>query len=245
MLGITIWATKKGGYGPLISQGSSYTTFSRPWAWFYSITSTLGAISAGLINQADFTRFTKKQGRQIPGLALCLYLPGVAVPLMGLLTASATVNIWGVAYWNPVEILLQWMIDDYSSKARAAAFFCGFGFVCSQLALNTVGNGFAAGMDMAGLFPKYINIRRVSFDFPMNEYKAEPLLTAELGILDMCRTFMGLSSMAILQHVIGLYCRHGFVLGLSGTTHWHHDHRLLLTSQAGEFQQIILVRELS
>lgn len=52
------------------------------------------------------------------------------------------------------------MVDDYSSANRAASFFCALAFVISQLAENIVGNGFAAGMDLAGMFPKYITLRR-------------------------------------------------------------------------------------
>jgi NCS1 family nucleobase:cation symporter-1 len=52
------------------------------------------------------------------------------------------------------------MIDDYSAKARAGAFFCSFGFVFGQIAENILGNGYAAGMDLAGLFPTWISIKR-------------------------------------------------------------------------------------
>jgi len=52
------------------------------------------------------------------------------------------------------------VLDDYSSANRASAFFCALAFVISQLAENIVGNGFAAGMDLAGMFPKYITLRR-------------------------------------------------------------------------------------
>lgn len=70
-------------------------------------------------------------------------------------------NIYdGEAYWNPLTLVIQWMLDDYSATSRAAAFFCSLGFIISQLAENILGNGFAAGMDLAGLFPKYINMRR-------------------------------------------------------------------------------------
>lgn len=57
----------------------------------------------------------------------------------------------------------KWLDTDYNAKSRAAAFFAGCGLVTSQLAINTIDNAFSAGMDIAGLFPNYINIRRGAY----------------------------------------------------------------------------------
>lgn len=57
----------------------------------------------------------------------------------------------------------KWLDTDYTAKSRAAAFFAGIGLVVCQLAINTIDNAFSTGMDMAGLFPSYINIRRGAY----------------------------------------------------------------------------------
>lgn len=162
MIGITIRTCKEaGGVGPLIHKGTNYSTLSPAWAWFYAITSTVGGISSGILNQSDYTRFAKKQGHQVPGTIFGLFLVGTLVPILSILTASASVEIYGEEpFWNPLTLVIQWMLDDYSPGNRAGAFFCSLAFVISQLAENILGNGFAAGMDLAGLFPKYINMRR-------------------------------------------------------------------------------------
>lgn len=59
--------------------------------------------------------------------------------------------------------MLKWLADDYTPGARAAVFFAGVGLVVCQLAINTMDNAFSAGMDMAGLIPKYLNIRRGAY----------------------------------------------------------------------------------
>ena len=64
---------------------------------------------------------------------------------------------------NPPDIVQRWLDTDYNAKSRAAAFFAGCGLVTSQLAINTIDNAFSAGMDIAGLFPSYINIRRGAY----------------------------------------------------------------------------------
>jgi NCS1 family nucleobase:cation symporter-1 len=162
MVGICIrTCLKAGGVGPLIHQGTQYSTLSPAWAWFYAITSSVGSISSGILNQSDYTRFAVKQGRQVYGTIFGLFFVGTLVPILSILTASASVEIYGAEpYWNPLTLIIQWLLDDYSSANRAAAFFCSLAFVISQLAENILGNGFAAGMDLAGLFPKYINMRR-------------------------------------------------------------------------------------
>jgi NCS1 family nucleobase:cation symporter-1 len=60
-------------------------------------------------------------------------------------------------------ILSRWLDDHYTPGCRAAVFFSGCGLVVCQLAINTIDNAFSAGMDMAALLPKYINIRRGAY----------------------------------------------------------------------------------
>lgn len=64
---------------------------------------------------------------------------------------------------NPPNLVQRWLDTDYNAKSRAAAFFAGCGLVICQLAINTIDNAFSAGMDMAGLCPSFINIRRGAY----------------------------------------------------------------------------------
>ena len=50
-----------------------------------------------------------------------------------------------------------------SPGARCGTFFAGLGFLASAFGLCIVTNSIAAGMDIAALCPKYINIRRGSY----------------------------------------------------------------------------------
>lgn len=166
MLGITIWSCKTaGGTGPLFQSGARQynPTLTTGWAWVYGIIASMGGIAAGIVNQSDFTRFARKQGVQVPGMAISTLCFGMVVPIFAMMSASASLEIWPALeapMWNPLTIIFQWMLDDYSPGARAAAFFCSFGFVFGQVAENVLGNGYAAGMDLAGLFPTWITIKR-------------------------------------------------------------------------------------
>ena len=57
----------------------------------------------------------------------------------------------------------KWLDEEYTSGSRAAAFFAGCGLLLCQLAINVLDNAYSTGMDMAGLFSSYINIRRGAF----------------------------------------------------------------------------------
>lgn len=152
------------GAGPLLSKPATVQSGSQlAWAIMGGIQTVIGSIAVGLTNQPDYSRFAKSPGDQIFGQYFSITLFGVIMPFFGCLTTSATIKLYGEAIWNPPNIALRWLEDNYSSGARAGAFFCGLGFVVCQLAINTVDNAFSFGMDTAALFPKYINIRRGAY----------------------------------------------------------------------------------
>ncbi|KAK6202508.1 thiamine metabolism [Scheffersomyces amazonensis] len=178
MLGTFIWSiSHNGGVGPLFSAKSTFSSRSdHAWAWIYGITSWYGSLSAGVTNQCDFTRFSRTKWISIAPTVVGVVALGTIVPLFGIFSASATTELYGEAIWMPNKIAEQWLIDDYSPKSRAGAFFAGICFLASQLALNLIGNGMAGGMDMAGLFPKYINIRRGAIITSLLSWVIQPWL---------------------------------------------------------------------
>ncbi|THU83035.1 hypothetical protein K435DRAFT_823060 [Dendrothele bispora CBS 962.96] len=83
---------------------------------------------------------------------------------VGIIVTSCADQIVGEVIWQPFELLAR--IQDFygnSPKARAGVFFAGLGCVCAQLGISIVLNSVSAGMDMAGLQPKYLNIRRGAY----------------------------------------------------------------------------------
>lgn len=88
---------------------------------------------------------------------------GLFFPLFGCLTSSATQKNYGEAIWNPPLVVQAWLDTDYNAKSRAGAFFAGVGLVTCQIAINSVDNAYSTGMDLAGLLPRWINIRRGAY----------------------------------------------------------------------------------
>ncbi|QLG71973.1 hypothetical protein HG535_0C03260 [Zygotorulaspora mrakii] len=151
---------KNHGAGPIYSQPVTLSKGYTGWMWLYSMTIWYGALSPDCTNQSDFSRFASSKKKMYIGIISSVMLTGTVVPLMGLLCASATQQLYGTELWLPTDICLQWMADNYSPGARAASFFCGLAFMSSQMTFNVIANGFAGGMDLAGVAPRYINIRR-------------------------------------------------------------------------------------
>jgi NCS1 family nucleobase:cation symporter-1 len=160
---IYVLSAARGG-GPLLSAPAAAQSGSQlGWAVIQGVTSVIGGIAVGLTNQSDYSRFARRPGDQVFGQWFSILTLGTILPLFGCLTSSASVQLYGEAYWNPPDLVLHWLDDNYTAKSRAAAFFAGCGLVVCQLAINTIDNAFSAGMDLAGLFPKYFNIRRGAY----------------------------------------------------------------------------------
>ncbi|KZL78670.1 NCS1 nucleoside transporter [Colletotrichum tofieldiae] len=165
LVSIMIWALATAGEpGSLVRQGSkSMSSSELGWQIVHGITTVIGSIAVGLTNQPDYCRFARKPGDQIFGQWFSIIFFGAIFPTFGCLAASATGVIYGEPIWNPPLIVQAWLDTDYNAKSRAGAFFAGLGLLCIQLSINTVDNAFAAGMDLAGLFSRYINIRRGAY----------------------------------------------------------------------------------
>lgn len=174
MIGLLAWSVPKaGGGGPLFTVQNSSSTATGTggsaisYAMMLGITSILSSWGSGTIGQSDWVRYSHR--RHYPLLSQLVAAPIMITccALVGVVVTSASSKVLGLGQedliWNP--ILLMGAVQDYydnSPGARAAAFFAGLGCTCAQLSINVLLNSVSTGMDMAGLWPKYINIKRGS-----------------------------------------------------------------------------------
>lgn len=166
MIGMLIYAMKENhGPGSLLTQSSNLQGSGElAWAVVQGIFSILGTYGGGISGQSDWTRYAKKKSSatwaQIIGAPTAVTFAGT----LGALITSASNDLFGAPIWNPVQFLRNVLIhEDYSSRARVGVFFAALGFVGQQLSINLLLNGVSAGMEMSGLCPKYLNIRRCTF----------------------------------------------------------------------------------
>jgi NCS1 family nucleobase:cation symporter-1 len=163
-----------GGPGALWSAPATVTNSDAAWAWFQVITIFYGGLSPNCTNMSDYSRFSnsyKKIG-WATGLSTAIF--GTMITIMGMVTASNTLENYGTSMWLPTDVCLKWLEENYSSGRRAAVFFCGLAFASSQLTFNVTANGFAGGMDLAGIFPKYINIFRGALITALISWACQP-----------------------------------------------------------------------
>lgn len=162
MMGMVIYLTHlAGGVGDLfVSAKSTATGSDKAWAWVYMISYWFGSVSPGSVNQSDYSRFGSSLTAIYLGTILALLIPTTLVPVFGVIGASTTEKLYGTQLWNPMDIYEFWLKKDYTAGGRAGSFFCGVSFMMAQIAYTISNSGFAAGMDLAGILPKYINIRR-------------------------------------------------------------------------------------
>ena len=163
LIGLLAWAVSTaGGGGPLFHTHN--TADSTPFSMMLGITSILSSWGGGTIGQSDWVRYSKR--RHYPLLSQMIAAPVMitSCALIGVVVTSASSQILGTLIWSPIQ-LLGAIQDHYdsSSGVRAAVFFAGFGCTCAQLSINVLLNSVSCGMDMAGLAPKYLNIRRGAY----------------------------------------------------------------------------------
>ncbi|KAF2855491.1 NCS1 nucleoside transporter family protein-like protein [Plenodomus tracheiphilus IPT5] len=165
MLAWMIWALAVAeGVGPLWSSAQTVpasSPFGTSWLIMAGINQSIGGLAAGITNGSDFSRYARARRHYVIGTIGSCVITGILVSLVGLVTAAAAQKIYGEVYWNPPDLLMRMMDNgNGSSKARAGVFFLAAGFAFTAMFENICGNAVAGGIDLAGLWPRYIDIRR-------------------------------------------------------------------------------------
>jgi NCS1 family nucleobase:cation symporter-1 len=182
MISMMIWALSVAkGVGPIFYKGEDVPSTSRfgiSWLMMAGLNQAIGQKAAGMANESDFSRYANSRRAFVLGTCSVQWLVGIFVSLGGLVTTAACQVIYGKIFWNPPDLMLVMMdsksdipsmwskytdiIPDGngSSAARAGVFFLSLAFTFAILFQNVCGNAVAGGIDLAGIFPRYIDIRR-------------------------------------------------------------------------------------
>lgn len=200
MIVLLIWSLATmgpGGFGatisnPGVSDSSSSTT---AWLMLYGIISTVGSISAGILNQNDMARFARKPCDAITGQAISFPFYGSISSIIGILVTAATQDRFGAALWSLPDIFTT-LIAQGGARERAAGFFAGIALVTSQVGVNVPGNALSGGCDLAATFPKHLNIRRGAYltallSISVNPWKLVSTSTTFLAVLSSYSVFLG------------------------------------------------------
>ncbi|OAL64937.1 hypothetical protein A7C99_3416 [Trichophyton rubrum] len=162
-IGILAWAVRNaGGPGSMFHQPA--TTDSVGWGVMFGITAILGAWGASTLSQSDWTRYANRPLAPTLSQLIAAPITITITAMIGIIVTSAANDILGEIIWSPIQLLAA-IQEHYTSspRSRAGVFFASIGTVSTQLAISLVLNSVSAGTDLAGLQPKYINIRRGSY----------------------------------------------------------------------------------
>ena len=153
-LGLLVFmVAQAGGLGPIVEESGTLGWGSGFWAIFpASLMGMIAFWSTLSLNMPDFTRFGRSQREQAIGQTLGLPTTMTLFPLIGVLTTSATVLVYGSAIWDPVEL---------ATRLDSPILVIGMAFVfaVATLSTNIAANVVSPSYDFSNVWPSKISFR--------------------------------------------------------------------------------------
>lgn len=141
LLGIMAWAVHaNGGPGNIVGPAIEVPASKVGFLMVQGITSVAGTYTGGSDRVSDWTRYGKH--RHSPTLAQLTALPLTVtlVAFIGIITTSATSQMFGTVQWNPLIMLQLVQAQSYTAACRAGTFFAGLGLLCVTVFVNYTQN---------------------------------------------------------------------------------------------------------
>ncbi|KAI1496218.1 permease for cytosine/purines, uracil, thiamine, allantoin-domain-containing protein [Biscogniauxia marginata] len=175
LLGIMGWAVHaNGGAGNLVSPAISVPPSQVGFLMVQGITSIAGTYTGSSDRVSDWTRYARSRHAPTAAQLTALPLTVTLVALIGIITTSATAQMFREVQWNPV-VMLQFVQQSYYTTAcRAGTFFAGLGLLSVTVFINYTQNCVSSGMDVAMLVPRWVSRRRGSIIFSILGILANP-----------------------------------------------------------------------
>ncbi|GES59234.1 uracil permease [Aspergillus terreus] len=157
------WAiSRANGLGPIVHQSHTVHGSTLAWAVIKSIMSCLGNFATLIVNDPDFSRFSKTPKDALWSQLFTIPIGFGITSFIGIIASSSSTVIFGETVWNPLDLLGKFL-DGASSAERFGIFVISTGFALAQLGTNISANSVSAGTDMTALLPRYLTIRRGSY----------------------------------------------------------------------------------
>lgn len=153
-LGLMVWMiVRAGGLGPVVAEPGKLGWGLDFWKVFpISLMGMIAFWSTLSLNIPDFTRFGRSQRDQVVGQALGLPTTMTLFPLVGVLTTSATVVVFGEAIWDPVVLTSKF--DN-----PIVLIIMLVTLALATLTTNVAANVVSPSYDFSNLWPRRISFR--------------------------------------------------------------------------------------
>jgi NCS1 family nucleobase:cation symporter-1 len=148
-IALLIWAVDSaGGFGPMLAAPAKVHG-GLFWIDFYaSVISVIAFWATMALNIPDYTRYAKSQRGQILGQIWSMPLAMAAFSFIGIAVTSATVQLYGVALWNPVDLIAKF--------PPVVVVIGGLIVILSSVTINVGANVMAPARAFQNLWPSRI-----------------------------------------------------------------------------------------
>jgi len=157
-LALLVWAyVAAGGFGPMLSQSSQFAPDGEKagefWGFFFpALTANVGFWATLALNIPDFTRHVRSQRDQVLGQSIGLPMAMGLYAFSGVAVTSATVVIYGLPIWDPVELMARFQ--------HPLVHIIGlFGLIAATLSTNLAANVIGPANDFSNFWPQRISFR--------------------------------------------------------------------------------------
>jgi NCS1 family nucleobase:cation symporter-1 len=198
------WAVRHaGGLGYILSHSAQLQKGQASfWALFpAALTANVGYWATLSLNIPDFTRYARSQRSQALGQALGLPTTMTAFAFVGVAVTSATIVMYGMAIWDPIEVIAR--IGSPTVIIVAAVVV-----LCAQLHTNMAANIVSPANDFSNLSP-----RRISF-------VTGGVITAVIGVLMFPWKLYSDASAYIFNWLVGYSSLMGALGGILIADYW-------------------------
>jgi NCS1 family nucleobase:cation symporter-1 len=220
---LVVWAIHGAhGLGRVMEGGGKFTSFASFWPVFVpSVTAMIGFWATLSLNMPDFTRFGRSQKEQAVGQVVALPTTMTVFAAMGVVITSASAEIYGKPFWDPIELVGQF-------TDRWIVTISMFTVVVATLSVNIAANVVSPANDFANLAPGKISFRTGG------------LITGLLGIAMMPWKLIADPSGYIFTWLVGYSGGLGSIAGVLICDYWLlRKKRLMLADlyrRGGEYE---------
>jgi len=172
------------------------------WALFpAALTANVGYWATLSLNIPDFTRYARSQRSQALGQALGLPTTMTAFAFVGVAVTSATIVMYGMAIWDPIEVIAR-------IGSPLVIIVAAIVVLCAQLHTNMAANIVSPANDFSNLSP-----RKISF-------VTGGVITAVIGILMFPWKLYSDASAYIFNWLVGYSSLMGALGGILIADYW-------------------------
>ncbi|EIW67353.1 hypothetical protein TREMEDRAFT_33665 [Tremella mesenterica DSM 1558] len=171
------------------------------WALLQGLNAIFGTISPMLINQPDIGRYANRPSSALHPQFWSMWINKIIVFFIGVVTAAASAKMFGTTVWNVWDLCTKILDHHWNAHWRAGIALFALAQCAGTIATNVFANSIPFGVDMAGCFPKYINIVRGQFICCVLSWAVCPWLILTSGAKFV--TFLG-SYTFFMASVVGI-----------------------------------------